>query len=94
MGDREIYTYSSEAKGAEHTPRDAALDAAVLDLRGPRVAVHLAQLQRGAVADRLWQRRVADQVAEGLSISIRAAAGAMFVSFEASFKFPFTLTCA
>jgi hypothetical protein len=62
-------TYSPQTKSAENTSGDAAHDAAVLDLRGPRVAVHLAQLQHRPVAYRLRQRCVADHVPEGLSDS-------------------------
>ena len=60
-------TYPSHAESSKDTPRDAARDAAVLDLRGPRVGVHLGELQHGAVADGLRQRCVADHVPERLS---------------------------
>lgn len=60
-------TYSCHLEVSEDTTGAPAHDASVADLRRPRVVAHLRELQLGFGADSGRERRVADDVAEGLS---------------------------
>lgn len=60
--------YPRQLEIPEDTSSLAAQDAPVPDLRRVRVAVHLRQLELGRGAHARRERRVADDVAEGLSV--------------------------
>lgn len=63
-----MLAYPRHLEVAKDTPSLAAEYAPVADLRRVRVAVHLRQLQLGLCAHARRERRVADDVAEGLPV--------------------------
>ena len=62
-------TYPSHPKRPKHTPRNPTHLTPIIDLRRPRVAMHLVQLQLSLGAHALGQGGVTDDVAEGLSVA-------------------------
>jgi hypothetical protein len=62
-------TYSCHTEVTEDTASLTTSNTSVLDLGWTSVAVHLRQLQLGLGAGALWQKCVADNVAECLSDS-------------------------
>ncbi len=55
-------------KIAQNPPRLAPRNAAIVNLRGARIAVHLGQLELGLGTGSLGESRVPDDVAQGLSL--------------------------
>lgn len=60
-------TYAAHPEVAKDTSALASHYTSVLDLREPRVAVHLRELELGLGAHTLWERRVSYYVSERLS---------------------------
>lgn len=50
----------------EHTPRNPTSHTSILDLRRPRVGVHLGELELGLSAHTLRETRVADDITKSL----------------------------
>lgn len=62
-------THPRHLEVPENTALLAAENTPVVDLRGPCVGVHLGELELGDGARAGGQRRVADDVAEGLPVA-------------------------
>ena len=62
-------THPGHSKIFQNSPTFASFYASVVDLRKPRVTVHLGQLELRSCTGSLREGRVADYVAEGLSLA-------------------------
>lgn len=67
-GETRQETNPSNPKVPEHTPRNPTSHTSILDLRRPRVGVHLGELELGLGAHTLWETRIANDITESLSI--------------------------